>query len=207
MYVCTKAHSETRGADQVMEFYEKPGHLIFVQVDHISGEILGEAWERLYSRGAKNMQIIPSLTKKGRPGQLMILDVFPERLPDVGEYLVVELGVSGWHCLSTSHMHVETETLTVEALFISKYGRKRMKVVGKRIKGVHASIRAEHSECVLLQNRFAVELNVDMPLREVAELMKRILDSESQNLEIELKPTWEEDGMNVWSAPPSKAMK
>ena len=47
-----------------MNFYSKEAVLFLVQVDHLSGEILGDVVDSFYAAGAKNVQIISSITKK-----------------------------------------------------------------------------------------------------------------------------------------------
>ncbi|MCK5418002.1 MAG: DUF111 family protein, partial [Desulfobacterales bacterium] len=54
---------------------QKKSRLIFAQIDHIPGDVLGFAMERLMELGAKNVQLIPTITKKNRPGNIMIIDV------------------------------------------------------------------------------------------------------------------------------------
>ena len=61
-----------------MHLYTKEGILLLVQTDHLDGETLGNLIGRFYDEGAKNVQVISSLTKKNRPGHLILIDVSPE---------------------------------------------------------------------------------------------------------------------------------
>ena len=94
-----------------MKLFEESGSLIIVQIDHLSGEMMGEIWGQLSSKGAKNVQLLSTLTKKGRPGQLLLIDISPEKISELEEFLVSELGVNGWHRLLTEHVHVEIDCL------------------------------------------------------------------------------------------------
>ena len=53
--------------------------LLMAQVDDVSGELLGEFIRRVEALGARNVQIVSSITKKGRPGYIVYVDV-PESL-------------------------------------------------------------------------------------------------------------------------------
>ena len=44
--------------------YSKEGMLLLVQVDHLNGELLGEVIDHFYEAGAKNVQIVSTITKK-----------------------------------------------------------------------------------------------------------------------------------------------
>ena len=85
-----------------MIFHGMQGILVMVQIDHLSGELLGGLSDRLIEKGAQNVQMIPTLSKKSRPAYLLLIDTSQERLPDLEEFLVVELGVTGWHRIRPS---------------------------------------------------------------------------------------------------------
>ena len=64
------------------------GQLIFAQIDHLGGEQLGTLIEVLFKEGVKNAHLVPSLTKKGRPGYLLFIDLgeeTPERISELFE--------------------------------------------------------------------------------------------------------------------------
>jgi uncharacterized protein (DUF111 family) len=82
--------------------------LILAQIDDRSGEVLGRALEELMGLGARNVQLLNSVTKKGRPGTVLLIDVEPDLEPDVGAFLAVELGAWGYHVLDASHRHFDT---------------------------------------------------------------------------------------------------
>lgn len=82
--------------------------LILAQIDDRSGEVLGRALEELMGLGARNVQLLSSVTKKGRPGNVLLIDLEPDLEPDVGAFLAVELGAWGYHVLDASHRHFDT---------------------------------------------------------------------------------------------------
>ena len=78
-------------------------------VDHISGENAGESIEELYEAGALNVQIMNSITKKGRPGYLYVIDCDARSVDTVEEALVTKLGTTGWHRIQTEHCYTDVE--------------------------------------------------------------------------------------------------
>ena len=82
--------------------------LILVQIDDRSGEVLGHALEELMSLGARNVEVLSSVTKKGRPGSVVLIDLETDEEAGVAAYLAAELGAWGYHVLETQHRHFET---------------------------------------------------------------------------------------------------
>lgn len=91
---------------------EKDGAVLFVQADHLSGEVLGAAIEMLYQAGASNVNVVSSITKKNRPGYIIFIDCLPGALPNIEEVIVRELRVSGWHRIDTKHCYHNVGMLT-----------------------------------------------------------------------------------------------
>jgi len=81
--------------------------LLLAQVDDCTGEVLGEALDQLVAMGVRNVQLLSSLTKKGRPGSVLLLDLERDLEPEVAVFLAAELGVWGYHLLQTNHRHFE----------------------------------------------------------------------------------------------------
>ena len=55
------------------------GLLILAQADHLTGEELGFAIERIMVWGANNVYAFPGTTKKNRPGCLLLIDINPAK--------------------------------------------------------------------------------------------------------------------------------
>ena len=84
--------------------------LLLVQIDDRSGEVLGHALEELGQMGVRNVQLLASLTKKGRPGSLLLVDLEEELESEVAAYLAAELGAWGYHLLAAEHRHFDVES-------------------------------------------------------------------------------------------------
>jgi len=83
--------------------------LLLVQIDDRSGEALGHALDELMGMGARNVQLLSTHTKKGRPGNVLLIDLDGELEPEVAVYLAAELGAWGYHVLESRHRHFDVE--------------------------------------------------------------------------------------------------
>jgi uncharacterized protein (DUF111 family) len=83
--------------------------LLMVQVDDAPGELLGEVLQRLMAMGAKNVQLLSSLAKKGRPGYVLLIDILAKREAEIAAMLAGELGVRGYRVLHSDHKHFDIE--------------------------------------------------------------------------------------------------
>jgi len=97
-----KEHNEFNWIGGTME---KEGLLMLVQLDHLTGEDIGWAMEANGLTGIRNRNLISTLTKKGRMGHLLLLDVDPEAEVDVGRFLFDSLMTHGYHRIETRHVH------------------------------------------------------------------------------------------------------
>jgi uncharacterized protein (DUF111 family) len=92
--------------------------LLMAQVDDVPGELLGEFIERAERLGARNVQIVPSITKKNRPGYLIYVDIPAHLEAEMAVLLGGELGTWGYRVLAAEHKHFDIERhelrLTVE---------------------------------------------------------------------------------------------
>lgn len=160
--------------------HQHEGNLLFVQIDHLSGELLGEAITRLCAAGAANVQLLPTLTKKGRPGQLLLVDVRHDKLPSVEETLLAEFGVTGWHRLATEHVFFGTENLERNLTILTPARTLYGKVEGKRLKDPPGPIVPEHRSSVALCERLLAECGMRVPLREMVRLISGALNGDGE---------------------------
>ena len=131
--------------------------LIMAQVDDASGEVLHDVAERLHVAGARNVQVLASLGKKGRPAHVLMIDVPAQQEDDVAALLAVELGVWGYRVLESRHQHfdirVQGKPLTVqlgEDRFELQIGCKRIERHGKLL-----AVKVEHDHLVRLREALA----------------------------------------------------
>ncbi len=77
-------------------------------VDDVSGEVLGYTLEKLYKEGAKDVQIIPTTTKKNRPGHIIkvVCEVGKEDI--IADILISETSTLGIR-ISPSHKRFQAK--------------------------------------------------------------------------------------------------
>jgi hypothetical protein len=132
---------------------EKKARLLFAQADHVSGEVTGFAIGKIMDLGARNVQLISSITKKNRPGNIIIIDTDDEHEGVISRFLAKELKVSGYHRIDTSHIFQQV-TLAQKNLVIRMNGKRRtfrceIKIIGDPSNPL--SIDVEHDVLVKLQ--------------------------------------------------------
>jgi len=81
--------------------------LLMAQVDDVPGEQIGEFIRQAEALGARNVQVVASVTKKGRPGYVVFLDIAAELETDAGLLLGSELGTWGYRVLAAEHRHFD----------------------------------------------------------------------------------------------------
>lgn len=87
---------------------QKEGLLLLCQVDHLSGEEIGWMFNSLAIPGVRNRSVVPSLTKKGRIGHLLLLDIDPEAEQEIASLLFESMGAHGYHRIQSTHVFQNT---------------------------------------------------------------------------------------------------
>jgi uncharacterized protein (DUF111 family) len=131
----------------------KKGRLLFVQVDHVSAEVTGFAVGRIMDLGARNVQLIPSITKKNRPGAIFIIDTDDRHEEAIALFLARELKVAGYHRIETLHLFQQI-SFQQRDLVVKAAGTKRTITCDVKIVGDPAdplSIDVEHDALVKIQ--------------------------------------------------------
>ncbi len=159
-----------------LELYSKDGKLFFVQIDHLTGELLGHIIDCFYEAGAKNVQIVNSMTKKNRPSYLIFIDGTKAEAAEIERVILEECGSSGWHRIDTCHRHTKVSVLTREIKVRTEKGAYDFTARGKVIHGDAKNIRPEYDDCVklkeLLREKEGRAFSVRRLQMELAELFR-----------------------------------
>ncbi|MBP2046245.1 nickel pincer cofactor biosynthesis protein LarC [Methanobacterium aggregans] len=90
-------------------------YILETNLDNVTGEVLGHTFDRLMEKGARDVTIIPTLTKKNRPGHLLRVITKPEDSDAIAEAIIRETGTLGVRFLPYSHRStVSREIVPVE---------------------------------------------------------------------------------------------
>ena len=155
--------------------------LLLAQVDDVSGEVMGEFITQAERIGVRNIQVVPSLTKKNRPGYLVYLDV-PAALEDEAAALLGgELGTWGYRVLAAEHrhfdirhgqVHVRVSSGALEHCFVQRFKRIQTGPGVPRVKAEQSDLS---DACAALR-----ELGCSLPLATLKALVEsRLLSDEA----------------------------
>jgi hypothetical protein len=146
--------------------------ILETSVDDVSGEVLGYTLERLYAEGALDVQIVPSITKKNRPGHVVkvICDVGLEGA--MADILFSETGTLGIR-VSTEQkrFQIERELKEVEVSLPGYDGKAKVKVA--RHDGAVISLKAEYEDARRIAE--ATSLPLRNVLKEIEEQARHLL--------------------------------
>lgn len=122
--------------------------LLMAQVDDVPGELMGEFIARAEALGARNVQVVPSLTKKNRPAYLVYLDVPAALEAAAGRLLGSELGCWGYRVLAAEHRHFDISRgsldLTIHRGGTSHRATLRIKTIADGTERLR--VKAEHDD-------------------------------------------------------------
>lgn len=131
--------------------------LLLVQIDDRSGEELRQGLEGLMDLGVRNYQVLSSLTKQGRPGFVLLLDVDSAIEGEVMTYLAAELGAWGYHRLQSVHEHFDVASETREVTFVFDGHREQSTVCCKVLRrdGLVCRVKMEQRDVVRIVEHLA----------------------------------------------------
>ncbi len=130
-----------------MTLYTKEGVLLMVQVDHLDGESIGDMIDHFYDNGARNVQVINTITKKNRPGYLILIDVGPDCVEALETLIIRECGSGGWHRINTEHRHTTLEAAVKDVTIKTPLGEYEFHAEGKIIGENLQEVRPEYESC------------------------------------------------------------
>jgi uncharacterized protein (DUF111 family) len=147
----------------------KPGRLLLAQVDDVSGEIIGFFINQVMDKGARNVHVVSTLTKKNRPGYIILIDIEPAVEEEIGSFIARELGVAGYHILDTEHAYSKVSFVTSTIEF--RRGDRvvsqpcLLKLVGPADQPLH--VKVEYEELIDLRDIVEREFGLEMVLEDL----------------------------------------
>ncbi len=99
--------------------------LLMTNVDNITCEqVPPYLIEELMKLGAKNVHVVPAITKKGRPEHIFLIDSEEETLDSLAEFMALETGALGVRVLTTEHYPFDYEIKSFLYLFLMGLKRR-----------------------------------------------------------------------------------
>lgn len=150
---------------EVREMQMDTVYMLETNVDDASGEVMGNLIDNLMEKGAKDVNIIPVVAKKGRPAYIIRVICDYEQLNTVLNALVQESGTLGVRVQQTSRYIVPRVMLSVPVSIKGEDFVVRVKVVKEQEKIVYA--KPEYDDV----KNIAAKLNI--PYRTVSSLINQ----------------------------------
>ncbi|RUM06189.1 nickel insertion protein [Rhizobium chutanense] len=144
--------------------------LLMAQIDDAPGELLGHVIEKMTEMGAKNVQLLPSLGKKGRPAYVLLVDIKAEDEPDFAALLVGDLGIWGYRVLQSEHKHFDIRRYRTTLELKWSGGVRNFPLRIKRIlnDGMFMRAKAEHDDLAAISEQMQPEYPVSVAVLKAA---------------------------------------
>ena len=102
--------------------------ILETNIDDVSGEVLAHVVDRIMASGAKDISIIPTITKKGRPSHIVSVICDPNSVNQMLDVLVSETGTLGVRVRSSDRFVVPRQILRMKVRLHNKDFAVRCKV-------------------------------------------------------------------------------
>ncbi|MDO5409808.1 MAG: DUF111 family protein [Lachnospiraceae bacterium] len=143
-----------------MNIHSKEGLIFIAQIDHLTGECIGQVIDLFYQAGASNVQVVPTITKKNRPAYMFFIDCRPKFADAVERIIAQELGSGGWHCINTTHRYQCNEI--IQKTIVVEHGMQSFLFTAEGKRFEYGSVRPEHENVAVLKQK--VRDNFDMSI-------------------------------------------
>ncbi len=102
--------------------------ILETNVDDVSGEVLAHVIDKVMSRGAKDVSVIPTITKKGRPSHIISVICDSDHIHQLLDVLVSETGTLGVRIRTSDRFIVTRQIITMKIRARSQNFTVRCKV-------------------------------------------------------------------------------
>ncbi len=114
---------QSKQNDLSMERFGKDVYLLKTNVDDVRGELIGDLIPNLMKRGALDVFLISTITKKNRPGYLISIICNKGEIPSLTDYLIKATGTLGVRVIKQQRVCLERSIMS-----------KNLKIQGKNFK-------------------------------------------------------------------------
>lgn len=128
-----------------LRLYQDQVIILETNVDDVSGETLGYIIDRLIQSGAKDVTILPTTTKKNRPGHLISVIAAPEQEEALTYLLISESGSLGVRVMRSDRHLLARKTQTIRINVGKKKVAVRVKIATDR-SGTVIQVKAEYDD-------------------------------------------------------------
>lgn len=103
-------------------------YVLETNLDDISGEVIGHTMDILINKGARDCCIIPTYSKKNRPGQILQVITDKNDIERMARIVIEETGTLGVRFFPCDRFILKRETLSINLVIKGKQEKVRVKV-------------------------------------------------------------------------------
>lgn len=119
--------------------------ILETNIDDVSGEVLGHVFQGLIKSGARDVSILPTVTKKNRPGHLLRVIAKPQDTQQISEEIIRETGTLGVRVIPYAHRNIaKRKIVSMDVLINGEHFKIDIKVgtIGKDV----ISVKPEYED-------------------------------------------------------------
>lgn len=151
--------------------------LLMFNVDNITNEQVPFVIEKLMKKGAKNVHVIPSITKKGRQEHIFLVDLPKAKVKSVSNEIVRETGTIGIRILKEEHISYNYKFKKVKVEINSKKYDLKVKLIFNKNQEFLA-LKAEYEDIRSIANEIDIYSFNELKTIIESEVTKKIVDQE-----------------------------
>ncbi|MCL2358326.1 nickel pincer cofactor biosynthesis protein LarC [Candidatus Bathycorpusculum sp.] len=153
----------TLGISSVQERTHNEIAVLETNLDDISGEVIGYTIERLIEEGAKDVSVIPTITKKNRPGYLIKIVAEKKDVTHLSNITIAETGTLGVRIYYCQRHIISREVRMMDLTILGNKETIKVKI-SKNAQGEIIRIKPEYEDLKRLAEK------TKQPLRELLDL-------------------------------------
>ncbi|NDB89360.1 MAG: nickel pincer cofactor biosynthesis protein LarC [Thaumarchaeota archaeon] len=115
--------------------------ILETNVDDVSGEVLAHVIDKVMTSGAKDISVIPTMTKKGRPGHLVSVICSQKDIDRLANVLISETGTLGVRIRSSERFVMPRKIIPIKVKIQNSDFTVRCKTTGKSFKVEYDDIK------------------------------------------------------------------
>ncbi|MDR0373717.1 MAG: nickel pincer cofactor biosynthesis protein LarC [Nitrososphaerota archaeon] len=153
----------TLGMSGAQEMLHNEIAVLETNIDDVSGEVIGYTIERLLAEGAKDVSIIPTVTKKNRPGHLIKVIADKKDVNRLSNIVIAETGTLGVRVYYCERHIISREVLRMDLTILGDKQTIQVKI-SKNAAGEVIRIKPEYEDLKQLAEK------TKQPLRKLLDL-------------------------------------
>jgi uncharacterized protein (TIGR00299 family) protein len=141
--------------------------ILETNVDDVSGEVLAHVIDKVMASGAKDISVIPTMTKKGRPSHMISVICSQKDVDKLVNILISETGTLGVRIRSSERFTLPRKIIQIKIKIQNKDFAVRCKTAGKSFKVEYDDIKkiSEKLELTFKQTEELIKAEVRKQLK------------------------------------------